>query len=425
MTRGAQMLRGIIVALLTDRVWREDKVTAYAAVGILFFLTSFFWGYTRDFMQGVYAVSFFAPVLLVLLLRPFNLREYGGWFTGLGLLYAAYAAASTLWSATPKPFFFGLHVLYLAVWLAGTAWLAGRGRLDLPRICRVMVLVGAAASAVCLVVYALTLPLGARLEMPGYGVGRNPNTLGMFFGAVSLLAYIRWLEARGWRDGSIAFGLLLMNLLPVLLTQSRGPILALAFALPLGFALHRGPSRKFSLHLAAALVLATGFFVALQQEPLVQSLRERWQEPGDRPLIWHTLVERSVREHLLFGEGLEKTSRISVPDLQGPSADVPDGRGPAVHHAHSSYVDGFYRTGLVGLILMCAHLLFVLWHWARVPQLLPIYLWFVFGCVTSLVDNPGFFWYLDSLWFVYWLPAGLIGATVMAERSREIRRGTS
>jgi O-antigen ligase len=413
---GLKSTRDLVVSFLTDRAWREEKVAGYASIGILFFLTSFFWGYTRDFMQGVYALSFFIPLLLVLLLRPFDQREYGGWFSGLGLLYAGYAAASTLWSPTPKPFFFGLHLLYLAVWLGGTAWLAGRGRLDVRQICRVLVMVGAVAAAVCLVVYPLTLPLGARLELRGWGVARNPNTLALFFGAVSLLAYIRWLEARGWRDGSIAFGLFLLNTLPVLLSQSRGPILALAFALALGFALYRGASRKLAANLLGTVVLATGLFVASQQDELVHRLQDRWQEPGDRPLIWHTLIERGVRDHLLFGEGLERTSRISMPGLQAPSADVPEGFGPAVHHAHSSYIDAFFRTGLVGLILMGLHLLYILWHWARVPQLLPIYLWFVFGCTTSLFDNPGFFWYLDSLWFVYWLPAGLIGAVVMAER---------
>jgi hypothetical protein len=35
-----------------------------------------------------------------------------------------------------------------------------------------------------------------------------------------------------------------------------------------------------------------------------------------------------------------------------------------------------------------------------------------------LVDRPGFFEHLTPHWFVYWIPAGLIGALVMAEKQK-------
>jgi hypothetical protein len=111
----------------TDRVWREGKVAAYASVGILVFLTSFFWTPTRDFMHVVYGLSFFGPVLLVVLLRKPGFDQYGGWFTGLALIYAGYASISTLWSGAPRLEFFVQHFLFLAVWLIGTACLAARG----------------------------------------------------------------------------------------------------------------------------------------------------------------------------------------------------------------------------------------------------------------------------------------------------------
>ncbi len=403
-----------------DRGWREDRVAAYASVGVMVFLTAFFWAPTRDFMQAVYAASFLVPVLLVLLLRPFDARAYGGWFTGLGLAYGLFAALSTLWSPAPRPFFFLLHFLYLAVWLAGTAWLACRGKIDPLRLRDVLVVTGAVASVLYLAYYSVTIPLGERLELRGYGVARNPNTLGMFFGALSLLAYVRWLDARGRKQACSAFALLILNILPVLVSQSRGPILALAFALALGFALHRGPSRKILVHALGGAVLVAGLTFAVQQPGVVDALKGRWEKPGDRPLIWQTLLERGADEHLLFGRGLEKTSRISMPGLQGPSADVPEGFGPAVHHAHSAYIDAFYRTGLIGLALLAAHLLYVLSHLARSAQLLPWFLWLVFFCLCATVDWPGFFWYLDSIWFGYWIPAGLIGAFVTAGRADSV-----
>lgn len=403
-------LQSAAVRLVRDRDWREERVASFAAVGILVFLTSFFWAPTRDFMQAVYVVSFFIPVLLVLLLRPFNLREYGGWFTGLGLAYGFFALLSTLWSPVPKPFFFLLHFLYLTVWLAGTAWLAGRGRVDPRRLRDILIVTGAVSAVAYLVFYAFTVPLGARLELRGYGVARNPNTLGMMFGALTLLAYVRWLEARRTPEAARAFALLLLNVLPVLVSQSRGPILALAFSLALGFALHRGPSRKVLAHVLGLAALAGALVFALSRPGVVEGLQERWREPGDRPLIWQTLIERGAREHLLFGQGLEKTSRIPMPGLKGPSADVPEGFGPAVHHAHCAYIDAFYRTGLIGLCLLAAHVLYVLAHAARSSALLPWFLWLIFFCLCATVDWTGFFWYLEPIWFGYWIPAGLIGA---------------
>ena len=97
----------------TDHTWREDKVAAYASVGLLVFLTSFLWAPTRDFMHVVYGLTFFAPILLVLLLRKPEFNQYGGWFTGLALLYAGYASISTLWSDAPRLEFFAQHFLFL------------------------------------------------------------------------------------------------------------------------------------------------------------------------------------------------------------------------------------------------------------------------------------------------------------------------
>jgi hypothetical protein len=83
-----------------------------------------FWAPTRDFMHVVYGLSFFATVLLVLLLLKPTFNQYGAWFTWVTLLYTGYAALSTMWSEAPRLEFFAQHFLFLAVWLIGTACLA-------------------------------------------------------------------------------------------------------------------------------------------------------------------------------------------------------------------------------------------------------------------------------------------------------------
>lgn len=392
-------------------------MAAYASVGILVFLTSFFWAPTRDFMHVVYGLAFFAPILLVLLLRKPSFDKYGGWFTGLALLYAGYASLSTLWSNAPRLEFFAQHFLFLAVWLAGTAWLASRGQLKADVICRTLIVAGAIASAAFQLVFHIqsypvgyATELGTRLGLAGFGVTRNPNTIAAVFGSTSLLAYVWWLESRGRREGVSRFLLLLLNGTAVLATQSRGPILALAFALGLGFALYRGATRKWLTHGVVVLLLVGTAVVASQQDWVVALVKERVNSKVYRPQIWEFVSDQSFQEHLVFGAGLPKTTRIHVPSLQN---DL-----PFVQHAHNAFVDAFYWTGLVGLLLMCAHMLYVLRHWSNSPKMLPLFLWFLFGCLTALVDRPGFFEHLTPHWFVYWIPAGLIAALVTSEKHK-------
>lgn len=411
-------MKGDIQRFFADRAWRENKAAVWAAVGVSVFLTSFFWAPTRDFMHGVYAVAFFVPVLLVLLLRAPHFREYGGWFTALGLLYAGFAALSTLWSSEPRPGFFLLHFVFLAVWLCGTAWLAGRGQLDLSRICRVLVCTGAVASVIYQVLFHLhsyplgyATELGLRLGSFHWGVARNPNTIGLIFGAMTLLAYTGWLDARGPRQGAIRFGLLLLNIMPILASQSRGPLLALAFTLALAFGLHRGPSRKWLIHGVLALAVVGGFAVATQGgEGIWQRVSVRFQQPSYRPQIWQYLIAETAEQHPILGRGLVKTTRIHVPGLEK--------RLPFTHHAHNAYIDALYWTGIIGLVLMLAHLGYTMWHWSNSPLLLPVFLWLLFGCLTALVDRPGFFEHLNAHWFAYWIPAGLIAAAVSAGGGR-------
>jgi hypothetical protein len=401
----------------SDRIWREERVATYASVGILVFLTSFFWAPTRDFMHAVYGLAFFAPILLVLLLRKPSFDQYGGWFSGLALLYAGYASVSTLWSDAPRLEFFIQHFIFLAVWLAGTAWLASRNQLNIERVYRVLILFGALCSIVFQTVFhargyfvGYDPSLGTRFGFTSFGVTRNPNTIGFVFGATTLVAYVWWLQSRGWREGVGRFLLLLLNGSAVLATQSRGPILALALALGLGFAVCHGLSRKWKTHILAVLFLFGGFAVAIQQ----QLIPNRWDSASVasslRPEIWQHLVNRTEEQNIWFGQGLVKTTRIHIPGLEE--------RLPYTHHAHNAYIDALYWTGLVGLLLMFAHMVYILRHWSNSPRILPLFLWFLFGCLTALVDRPGFFEHLNSHWFVYWIPAGLIGALIMAEKQK-------
>jgi hypothetical protein len=416
----ADKMPSMIRRFISDQAWREERVAAYASVGILVFLTSFFWSPTRDFMHVVYGLAFFAPVFLVLLLRKPDFNQYGGWFTGLAMIYCVYAAASTLWSPAPRLDFFAQHLLFLAVWLIGTAWLAARGQLGIDRIYAILAATGAVAAAIYQALFHWhSYPLGylteleTRLGAFGWSVIRNPNTIGFVFGSTSLIAYMRWLAGGGRWQGFGKFLLFAVNGSAAVASQSRGAVTGLAVCLVLAFALNRSRPRKWIPNALMAMFVI-GAMVALFWSG---KLLNRWDmaslASSARPEIWSHLIETTREEHLLFGEGLVKTSRIYVPGLASTSP---------FNHAHNSFVDAFYRTGLVGLVLMCGHIVYVFAHWSRSPLLLPLFLWLLLGCMTSLFDHPGFFWQLEATWWNYWIPAGLIGAVITSERLKTYRR---
>lgn len=410
-------MSSVIRRFFIEQAWREQCVATYAATGILVFLTSFFWAPTRDFMHVVYGLAFFAPVLLVLLLRRPEFDQYGGWFTALALIYAGYASISTLWSDVPRLEFFAQHFLFLAVWLAGTAWLASRGQLNIEGLYRVLIVTGAVGSILYQIIFHwINYPLdyggdaGNRLGFVGFGVTRNSNTIGLVFGATTLVAYIWWLQSAGLKQGVFRFALLTLNAVSVLASLSRGPIIALAFVLALGFALFRGNSRKWLIHGTMMVGLLGVVAFGSQQQVVVSTIQERVNSKVFRPTIWSHVMHKSWNDHALIGEGLTKTTRINVPELMDELGAVP--------HAHNAYIDAFYWTGLLGLLLMSAHMIYILRHWSCSPRMLPLFLWFLFGCLTALVDRPGFFEHLNPHWFGYWIPAGLIGALFMAEKQK-------
>src|SRR5690606_27067389 len=107
------------------------------------------------------------------------------------------------------------------------------------------------------------------------------------------------------------------------------------------------------------------------------------------------LLNRSLA-HPWFGLGLEQDSRITIIDAG------------IFHHAHNSWVDIFYYTGAVGLLLAVWHLVLILRTFTLDKTLLPVYLWFIFGCLCLFTNGAGLLTRPDAQWLMYWIPAGLI-----------------
>lgn len=387
------------LAFFTNGKYREQKIAAWLTVGLIGFVTAFLWAPSRDGLETVYALGLFIPLLCLLPWRKPSLAEYGGVFTLLGLLFAGYSAITAFWAPDADPDFFILQFFILAIWLCGLGWMAQRGLINVATIIKALLLVGTIMSVINLVVFYSANPLIARLE--GWSVTRNPNHIGSVYGVLALLAYIEWLRATGLKQNIYYLGCIILLVSSVLASQSRAAIIGLVVLMPVAAMLYCRSSRKWLLHFAALLVLAAVVYVL--RDHVHELLFARGASVRD--VIWAEVFARGMQDHAMWGLGLEKEGRIGLSD------------GTVYNHAHNAWLDMFYRTGVVGLVLSVIYFGYLLRHTLGRREFYPLLLWFVFGCIYSLVDSRGFFWQIDPKWFCIWLPAGLLGALISAQRN--------
>lgn len=387
----------MIVKWLREQEYRENQLLKWASPGLLVFLTAFFWAPSRDGLEAIYALSFFIPMLLVLCWRKPTFSQYGGWYTVIALVMGAYAALTTTWSKTPDPGYFVLQWVVLASWLCGVSWVANQKTINVQKLIDCLLIVGAVTGMSLMLVFYSQHSWYERLS--GWSVLRNANVVGSTFGVLTLLAYLRWMEVTTTRLNIQYFLMMLWLALPLLTSQGRGALGALAIMLLAAQYFVKPSRQKLWIQLSLfILVVASVVFFVLEFPQIFQSRLEG----AYRITIWTEAVSRTLQETPFFGFGLEKEGRIIIPGVE------------VFNHAHNAWLDAFYRTGLVGVCLMLGHLAYTLWHFKPTRELLPLYLWLMYGCLTCLVDNRGFFWEIDSKWFLYWIPAGLIAAIHMS-----------
>ncbi len=388
------------LSFLTNSQYREEKILNWVGYGVIVFITSFIWAPSRDGLQTVFALTLLLPLLCALPFRKPDFRSYGGWTTSLALIFAAYATLTSLWSPTPDIDFFIIQWLVLAIWLGGINWLSSARAMNWNLLLELLLLLGCLFGVINLLIFYGHYPLISRLE--GAFVARNPNEMGVLFGVLSLLAFCQWLKSNELKK-SVHYGFLCVCLLlPLLLSQSRGALLALIVTSAMAIFYIKTSRPKMGLLIGICMLCLLMLIINWHQ--VITLTPDRFGS-GFRDLIWQEVFSRSVSEHLLLGLGLEKDGRIIIPDV-----DV-------FNHAHNVWLDTFYRTGLIGLLLALVHVFYVLHKFKPSANLTPLYLWLMFGLIASMFDYRGFFWEIDFKWFLFWIPIGLISAMQIQENN--------
>ncbi len=375
---------------LLQREWREKKLLGWSFGGLWIFITAFLWSPSRDGLEGIYALTFFIPMLMLLPWRKLEFHQYGGWFSVSALAYASWCCITSLWGSDPG--FFILQWLVLATWLLGSAWVLQRRVLDLEKLFAWLAVIGALAALVMIILFYKEHGLSDRLE--GKGLLRTPTVLGQVFGLVALLATILSWCATDLKRSLLFFMAALCALGALALSQSRGPILSLMLALLLAMVWIRPLLRVWVGQLAFLLSILVLLIMFTPIEQMVVgrgiSLRDEiwlqvWQSMGNQPFS------------LLWGIGMSEVTVIATASGE-------------FHHAHNAWLDIFYRTGAIGLVLALGHLILLLVRGAANATTKPLVIWLVYGLGCLLVDSRSLFWEVDAKWLLYWIPAALLAA---------------
>jgi O-antigen ligase len=356
-------------------------------------------------------------VLIVLLSLPVVARGFrlvaGDRVFVAVIAYLAYMLLSITWSdaffARPPPtqaiYDYVKHALHLLIFLLGTKVLMEDAPLPYARMRRLVFLAAGIGGLAALLHWYSNHPFPAsRLE--GATLMRNPNDVAFVYGAVAVWGFGYVCSSRDLVSRSASLAVLVVLVLVVLFTQSRGALVALACAVGVFWMQNQG--RRAVAYLSA--LLAAIALAYLLVEPLVL---EHMIDRGDmhRATIWASILAQAS-DNLLLGSGYLSDAVVEVDSAR--------------YNAHSAYLATLRDGGIIGLLLLAALVglaglrAYRLGRSSKDGTLFASLVFAVVCLATSgdrLLDRP------KELWFFFWLPVAMIIATGPAENVRGAKTG--
>lgn len=261
---------------------------------------------------------------------------------------------------------------------------------------------GAVAGLSLLAVFAASALglLSSEFRLTGFGLASHPIIGATLYGVALLAAAFALLpRAPGWRLRVAWLGVIALCIAFMLLSGSRGPLLALAAALAVGLVI---ADRRLAL--AVAALLAAGAVLGLIADfRTIELLYERsqsghfalWQQ------AWAAIAERPWLGHGSLAD-------IDFVGKHGPA------RSPhnlfLANHLYGGVPATLLLAGLLGLAAVQA------WRARREQPALLVLL--VFGVAASLFDTRSLVQNLGREWITLWLPVGLLAAQEALRRGR-------
>jgi len=249
----------------------------------------------------------------------------------------------------------------------------------------------------------------ARLS--GFGQLKNSIMASSVYGIVAIVCTYIFQQQRTVKMKLLYLGMLLVLLLYMLFTQSRGPLLAcgvtiLAWSLIGGFSYKEGDHGHrnnlllllliISAAIAAMFILYPDFFkthifrgTSYRQEIWGQSLLQAKNAP-------------------FFGHGLTADTLMIMSD------------GAKILHHHSVYMTTLFYGGIVGLLLLIALVGSAIWQGlTRIekPQKCFLTCMLLYGIICMVTDGNTLIRHPKPIWLFFWFPIALVAASELPGNS--------
>jgi O-antigen ligase len=359
----------------------------FLPVTVLLFIAGFFLAPTSKALNNFYYALVLTPALLCLKKEDYR------WVFDFRLLryllvFAGYLCLTLLWSeSNPEDKFFkhlvyGIYVLGFVITIAMVAkyrqhWLALLAD-GLIGITAIHVLVAGWSW------YAVH-PLTTRFA----GMGRLDHSVQLagVYAAVAAICFIKYLQSCH-RLSTLYLLAALIDLVGILLTASRGPLLALLMVVV-------GASLLIRNRRAWLLLIFTSIssFICLAVVPNLLHLLLRGA--SYRPEIWAKGWEK-ICEAWFFGHGIAASSELLISN------------NLKMLHYHNVFLNTWLYGGLVGVLLLAALILATVRQGLKKPATLAWLGAFSAGLLCLLTDGNRLLISPSEIWLYFWLPFAMI-----------------
>lgn len=324
---------------------------------------------------------------------------------GVLALFSVYMSTSVLWSSDAeisRYFSKGKLSLILGLTTVSTFYISYR----FPKFSDILknsYIFGATSSAIILIIhYLLTHGFSLPTErLEGLGRATNPVQASLLYGLAVIAIIFGKLPFQHTRRQVyiLKMAMILPSLVIILMTQSRGPFLALLLTLVIIFILQsRNRIKAFSCGLIAIILVSVSVYGAFKNTDILN------RKTTGRFQIWQTAISQ-IKEHPIIGHGLATNNRYHY--------TKDDGTVMEASHIHSLYLSTAFQGGLIGLgLLIWIYYLFAIKYIDLIRKKAMDHMWIggwvLMGAAFGIADFGGIVINLSTEWLVFWWPIGLL-----------------
>ncbi|WP_338526614.1 O-antigen ligase family protein [Pseudomonas batumici] len=372
-------------------------------LGLLILLSGMFYLKSRSTLASFYLGLFGIPSLLMLCLRPREIKTLLGEpiFAGF-LALCIWVCLSLFWSPSESTDFGLMKIPLQSLMLfAGCAMLLQYRSEALSPLMFCAAIIALIATISYLVPFISTYAPGHR--MVGGGAFTNPLLSSHLFGFFCIYWLFICITSQRLSVLWLSVPAMAVMLIAILATGSRTPLVALALSIVwLGIV----SRNRRSLVLIAGMLLGSAAILLLFPEILGD------RGSSYRPQIWQIALGR-IAEHPWIGHGYDAELSIDV------------GLGYSLLEPHNFALGVLYYIGIIGMIPWAFVLLRGLFCGYQ-QRLQPLFILastlLVYGIGAGLAEGGAILTRPREHWFLLWIPLALIAALSIANRRNQLAK---